>query len=186
MVMPQVVKKKSKVLFVVALFVFFTLYVGYTLLPKVTTSPSSSPGQPSDTNSSGSPFGNIGGSRKEELLSDMKVFFVGGDPNYWKEWNYKDKVIFTHIQEIDVANRDVVVKINTPSHERFSERRWNLHVSCPKGKTIAVSDRNPLNSVVDYNFDVFDRVQVGDILIGYCLEEECINIGNKCYLVVRE
>jgi len=181
MVMPQVLKKKSKALFVVAVFVLVTVFVGYKLLPQVTTNDN----QPGNANSGGSPFGDIGGGLREELLEDMKVFFAGGDPNYWKEWSYQNKVIFAHIQEIDSVNEDIVVRIIPPLDERFSERRRNLHIGCPKDKTIAVSERNPLNSVVDYNFDVLDRAKVGDLLIGYCLEEECINIGNKCYLVVR-
>ncbi len=184
--MPQVVKKKSKVLLVVAFFILITLFVGYTFFPQVTTND----GQFGNTDNGskdngGSPFGNIGGSRKEELLEDMREFFPGVNASYWKEWSYQNKVIFAHIQEIDAVNKDVVVKINTPPYEKFSERRWNLHIGCPKDKTIAVSERNPSNSVVDYNFDVLDRAKVGDLLIGYCLEEECINIGNKCYLVVR-
>jgi len=183
MVMPQVVKKKSKVLFVVALFVLAALFVGYKLLPQVTTD-NNQPGS-SASDPVGSIFGNIGGSRQEELLEDMKEFFIGGNVNYWKGWNYQDKVIFAHIQEIDLVNDDVVVMINPPSHERFSKRKWNLHTSCPKDKTIAVSDKNSLSSVIDYNFDVLERAKIGDLLIGYCLEEECINIGRKCFLVVR-
>ncbi len=177
-------KKKSKSLLVIALFVFVTMIAAYAVLPLATTN-NVQPGS-GDTDNGGSPFGDLGKSRQEELLADMKTFFVGGDPNYWKEWNYQDKVIFAHIQEIDSINDDIVAMINPPPHEDFSKTRWNLHVSCRNDKTIAVSENDPLSSVIDYNFDVLERAKVGDLLIGYCLEEECINIGNKCYLVVRE
>jgi len=184
MELSYVIKKRSKAILVLALFIFTALIVSRYIFPQVINSKNDA--KPDGTNSGGSVFENVGKSRREELVDDMKEFFVGGDQNYWKDWNYKDKVIFAHIQEINRTSNDIVVTINPPPHENYSQKRWNLHVSCQNDKNIAVSENNSLSSVVDYNFSVLEKAKVGDLLIGYCLEEECINIGNKCYLVVRD
>jgi len=176
-------KKRIASLAVLLSFVLIAIYLAQKILPLVTVNNNT---QQTSQDKNDSPFQNVGVNQKEQLLQDMKVFFVGGDQNYWKDWNYKQKVIFAHIQEINLINNDIVATINPPPYERFSQKKWSLHVTCPRDKSIAVSDKNPLDSVVNYNFNILDQAKIGDILIGYCLEEECINIGNKCYLVVRD
>ena len=138
-----------------------------------------------NTTQNSSVFDNLRVDIQTELLEDMGEFFVGGSTDYWKDWDYRDKVIFAHIQEVNEVDNDVVVDISPPVRERFSNIRWNLHIGCQNKYTIAVSDKSPLSNVIDYDFDVFDRIKAGDILIGFCLEEECINLGKKCYLVVK-
>jgi len=175
---------KKRIVSLVALlfFVLMAIYSAQKILPLVTVNNKKQTSEDKED----SPFKDVGANQKEQLLQDMKEFFIGGDQNYWKDWNYKDKVIFAHIQEINLIDNDIVASINPPPHENFSQKRWNLHVSCQNDKSIAVSEKNPLDSVIDYNFNVLEKAKVGDLLIGYCLEEECLNIGNKCYLVIRE
>jgi len=181
MELSYVIKKRSKAILVLALFIFTALIVSRYIFPQVINSKNDA--KPDGTNSGGSVFENVGKSRREELVDDMKEFFIGGDQNYWKDWNYKDKVIFAHIQEINLIDNDIVALISPPPHEAFSNRRWSLHVMCPEDNTIAISENYTPDSVVAYNFDLLSQAKVGDVLIGYCLEEDCLNIGSKCYLI---
>jgi len=170
---------------VIAVFTLVTVFVSIKLLPLVTTKQPIPPANNAGGKGPTSPFRNVGRGMEEQLLEEMKVFSASENPDYFLNWS-KDKVIFAHIEEIDKIANDIVVKILPPQDQPFSSKRWTLHVQCPKDKTLAVSAQNTFRGALDYNFNILDKAEVGNIIIGYCLEEECLNIGNKCYLVVRK
>ena len=83
---------KKRIVSLVALlfFVLMAIYSAQKILPLVTVNNKKQTSEDKED----SPFKDVGANQKEQLLQDMKEFFVGGDQNYWKDWNYKDKVIF--------------------------------------------------------------------------------------------
>lgn len=136
----------------------------------------------SNTNSNNqNPFQNIK-DPKSVLMTEMKkVYGPAGD--YWDNWDIKYNIVFAHIVEIDLANKEILADIKPPNFEPFSYETKRVYVACPANQTIEVPGKNPTESIISENFNILNKAEIGDIILGYCSDEQCLNIGKACALV---
>ncbi|MFC1756159.1 hypothetical protein ACFLZK_02085 [Patescibacteria group bacterium] len=183
-VLKEVVKRKSRLLLVLSFFIITTVLSFYYLIPRTKREESV---QEEMMEEQSTVFENIGDAPSDEFVEYNKALEEGID--YWKNWNWEDNLVYAHIKEVDKTNTEMTVFINPPdySYASFGSKSIFVNVKCPKTKTVAITPSHPLGkpNVVGRGFDVFEKAKLGDTLITYCLDEECLSVGKQCILIVR-
>jgi hypothetical protein len=132
-----------------------------------------------DTNSN--PFQTIK-DPKALLIKEMKKVY-SSEGGYWDNWDRKYNIVFAHIVEIDQSNNEILADIKPPNFEPFSYENKRVYIACPVNQTIEVSSSNPIKNIMAEDFNILEKAEIGDIILGYCSDEQCLNIGRACALV---
>lgn len=172
---------KSKRKFVaLILFILLTFIVFYFVFPEVSK-------EKSDELYDGkgeSPFSVISQDIDNDLREYKEVFDEG--INYWKDWDWKEDLIYSKIVFIDKKNSEMKIIVGPPPYEKISKKEILVNVKCLKSNTLSIKSRTPEGEVAvvtERSFNIFNKAKVGDMLITYCLDQGCLNVGKQCILV---
>lgn len=116
---------------------------------------------------------------KSSVLQEALVESSG----YWDSWTWQEKIIEADVITVDLENKELSLQVRRPYGQPISRKIINPYITCSSDETIAVSSMNPTQNFEGGGFDLFDKVEEGDLLMTYCLDEECLNVGKLCILV---
>lgn len=184
----SIVDRKKKSVAVLIVFIVAVISVFYFVLPHVRresfTREESVQEETSEEQTT--TFENIGDASKDEFVEYQRALEEGID--YWKNWVWDENLIYAHIKKVDKVNTEMLVYVNPPDYATFSRSNFLLNIKCPKTSTVAIKDVTSAGEadVLGRGFDIFEKAQPDDVLVTYCLDEECINAGKQCILIVRD
>ncbi|NIT04026.1 hypothetical protein GTO10_03810 [Candidatus Saccharibacteria bacterium] len=98
-----------------------------------------------------------------------------------KAEGFKDNYIVADITSIDKSGDKLGLNINLPSTEGFETQDVTATTECTTQNTTSVSRDD--YSVLSENAELFEEVEVGDVLWAYCLDDSCGVVGRECVLV---
>ncbi len=190
--------KKKRTLVVLGVFVVVVCLVVYFILPTVTEVRTgniimvnekevAAPMSEQTGNADDSPFSNIKIEPSEEFTEYKKSIKSGTE--YWNSWVWENNLVYAQIKEVNSLNTEMLVNIGLPRFQTFSEKDTLVNVRCPKNNTVAIESRSPENEVAvvdDRGFDIFEKAEPGELFITYCLDEECVNVGKQCIIVLNK
>lgn len=168
-------KKVVVLIFVLLCVVSVVVYVVLVNMPKRVTNDA---GDSLESTQSVSAFDKfVGFETGENYWSKSNDFF---DPAFSSNWNYKKDMISAQILKVDKPGRKMTIKIGLPDGKVFTDKALTMQVECLSEKTNQVGVNLTL---VESNFDIFEKAEAQNKLFAYCLDEMCSSLGNECVLI---
>ena len=180
----------KKALSIVALVVFCTLtaLVIYYVLPKI-----SSTKKTEDDKTSGgfntvlfSPLEKSSGEIEVEINELSRILAsvgTGATQNYWEGWTWETHVIEASVVKVDSDLGDLVLKVTKPMDHPLKDKTIRVGIECSPENTVAYANGEMSPTIIGYNFNLLDKASEGDLVWGYCMQEECLSIGRNCILL---
>ncbi|OGC47606.1 hypothetical protein A2886_02355 [candidate division WWE3 bacterium RIFCSPHIGHO2_01_FULL_42_13] len=120
-----------------------------------------------------------------ELNEAAKAFYnflnVSKEPSYWENWDYKTSFFQGDVLSVDSEARTATINVDRPTG---LGQLTNVPILCEIENTAIFYDVNMVFQ--DSNIDIFNELEIGEILYANCLDANCTSVGGYCTLVERD
>lgn len=143
------------------------------------------PGQPKDgaIDSGVADFFDKNGGELKNVPYGLNIFLLGlsiMEFNHEATWDYTNIPFWAEIVSASKDTSSLTLKFISPkSMPYLNEQKEVQVVGCEKYNSFLTIE-NPRSAQTDLDF--FSKLMYGDDMIGYCLDQECAQVGRLCKL----
>ncbi|OGC68690.1 hypothetical protein A2415_01920 [candidate division WWE3 bacterium RIFOXYC1_FULL_39_7] len=106
------------------------------------------------------------------------------DKNEIVEWNWETDMFLADVRLVDKEKGIVYLRAQNATQHPINRRTLPMKIECSLNEVVIYSNKNMQR--IDAGVDIFEYVDMLDMIYTYCANEECTSIDKLCVLIDKQ